>query len=106
MRPKSARHALIARELALIFASYSFLPSVYHTPGVSHVIADGLSRVNDPSKANPDAVFMHPALAQAKSIEVPPRGPGYYITLGGSSSSQCKVVLSELADEMFVDSLD
>ena len=90
MRPKSARLAIIARELAFIFTSYSFLPAVYHTPGISHVIADQLSRMHDPNAKAPGKVLSHPAIANAVQTHVPVRDESDYITLCLPSSRRRK----------------
>ena len=42
MRPHSSRHAIIARELALLTIHAPFFPDVRRTPGVAHVVADEL----------------------------------------------------------------
>ena len=81
MRPKSSQLAIIARELALCFANFSFMPSVYHTPGISHVVADGLSRVGDPNKQYADQILAHPALKDAEETIVPARDRFWYRTL-------------------------
>ena len=54
MRPKTPRMAIIAEEIAVHLVHYSFPPAVYHTPGLAHVVAGQLSRINDPSK--PEAI--------------------------------------------------
>ena len=81
MRPKSPQQAIIARELALCFAKFSFLPAVYHTPGVAHVLADRLSRYWDPSKPDSSSILQHPAIAQAVESVAPERDESYYLTL-------------------------
>ena len=77
MRPKTAHMAIIGREIALCLVHYSFLPAVYHTPGVSHVIADALSRIHDPAKPDAIKVLEHPALINAALTEIPTRTPSY-----------------------------
>ena len=86
MRPKTARLAIVARELALIFTNYSFLPAVFHTPGVSHKIADQLSRMHDPNAEKPQEILAHPALRYAVASSVPERDRSFYITLDKPSS--------------------
>ena len=81
MRPRTDHMAIIGREIALHLVHYSFLPAVYHTPGVSHVIADSLSRVYDPSKPEAIEILHHPALSTACRTEVPVRTPSYYRAL-------------------------
>ena len=85
MRPKTDKMAIIAREIALCLVHYSFLPAVYHTPGVAHVIADALSRIYDPSKPEARDILHHPALAQAALTEMPVRTPEYYRALEPAS---------------------
>ena len=80
MRPSSRHQAVIARELALITVKTAFPPTVSHTPGIAHQLADGLSRVDDPK--HPDnRILQHPALAHASRTSVPPRPRGWYRTL-------------------------
>jgi hypothetical protein len=81
MRPSSAQQAVIARELALITAKAAFPPTVNHTPGVAHKLADMLSRVNDPGKGSED-VATHPSLAKAVCTVAPARPSSWYRTLG------------------------
>ena len=81
MRPRTEHLAIIGRELALHLVHYSFLPAVYHTPGVSHILADKLSRIHDPSMPDAITILDHPALSQAIRTEVPVRSPAYYRAL-------------------------
>ena len=85
MRPKTEHMAIIGREIALWLVHYSFLPAVYHTPGISHVIADALSRIYDPSKPEAIKILQHPALKDAVLTEVPTRTPSYYKALDYAS---------------------
>ena len=78
MRPHSARHAIIARELALILIEAPFFPEVHHTPGVAHVVADELSRAYMPGRSGDDTVFTHPALAASMRTDCPPRDSSWY----------------------------
>ena len=84
MRPKSPAQALISRELALITVRSAFPPQVVHTPGLAHVVADLLSRMNDPRKAE-SGVLAHPALRNASRTEVPQRDRLWYRTLAHAS---------------------
>ena len=88
MRPKTARMTIIARELALCFVDFSFSPSVFHTPGISHKIADRLSRLDDPNPIyrNETSVLMHPSLKKSALTPVPTRDDGYYRTLEHAST--------------------
>lgn len=86
MRPKSARQAIIARELALSLTNFSFPPSVSHTPGLSHVIADGLSRLHDPAKEN-NMVLSHPALTNAVRTFTHERPRSWYRALEEKSTA-------------------
>ena len=96
MRPHTAAQAIIARELALSFVGFSFLPGVYHTPGIAHVIADKLSRLDDPGCTNAADIVNHPALQQAVRTNVKERDVHYYRALG-HASSRGKVAIGELA---------
>lgn len=80
MRPSSPQQAIIARELALVIVGYSFPPKVVHTPGLAHVIADGLSRMYDPGGAKCN-VLQHSALQNAMRTPVPARPKPWYRTL-------------------------
>lgn len=79
MRPKSPAHAIIAREIALLIIELPFQPDVEHTPGVAHVIADGLSRCYDGSGA--EAMYSHPALSASIRTLVPVRSHNWYRAL-------------------------
>ena len=79
MRPSSPEQAIIARELALITAKTAFPPNVVHTPGIAHVLADGLSRVHDPKHRG--GIPEHPALREAIKDTPPPRPREWYRTL-------------------------
>ena len=81
MRPRTSRQAIIARELALELAHFSFPPSVVHTPGIAHVVADGLSRISHPKAADPKKILSHPALANAEYSCPPTRGRDFYKAL-------------------------
>ena len=81
MRPRTAHMAIISREIALCLVHYSFPPAVFHTPGISHVIADALSRIYDPAKPEAIKILEHPALLHAEFTKVPTRTPEYYLAL-------------------------
>ena len=81
LRPSSAAQAIVARELALHLIEVSFPPEAVHTPGMSHVIADQLSRVNAPGGSQDAKMTLHPALASAVRTEVPARPRHWYRTL-------------------------
>ena len=81
MRPRTDHMAIIGREIALHLVHYSFLPVVYHTPGVPHIIADSLSCVYDPSRPEAIEILQHPALSTASRTEAPVRSPSYYKAL-------------------------
>ena len=88
MKPKSAgdgssKLAIVARELALRLVDLSFPPDAEHTPGMSHVFADLLSRVAAPAANKglddillPDA---HPAMATATQVDTPTRDSSWYL---------------------------
>ena len=81
MRPETAKLAIIARGMVLCLVICSFLPSVYHTPGVAHVIADAFSRIDDPSKPEAKSISQHPALAASVRAVMPVRSRAYYKAL-------------------------
>ncbi len=65
LRSSSAAQAIVARELVRHLLEISFPQEAVHTPGMSHVIADQLSRINAPGRS-PDANLpLHPALADS-----------------------------------------
>ena len=86
-RPKigedgASKLAIVARELALRLVDLSFPPDAEHTPGMSHVFADRLSRVDAPLANKglggilpPDA---HPAMLHSTRVETPTRGEEWY----------------------------
>ena len=88
MRPKTSvdgasKLAIVARELALRLVDLSFPPDAEHTPGLSHVFADMLSRVDAPAAnkgfdgiLRPDA---HPAMATSARVETPTRNDKWYM---------------------------
>ena len=81
LRPPTKNPAMdiIARELALYFAQLSFQPDASHTPGLSHVVADVLSRVHSPDGTGRVTSDLHPALSEAQSCEVPRRSEEWYL---------------------------
>ena len=81
MRPDNAKMAIVARELALRLAKLSFPPDAIHVPGISHQIADLLSRVYQPGKAVVLDETAHPMLKGAVRIEVPNRDNSFYKAL-------------------------
>jgi hypothetical protein len=81
LRPSSTALAIVARELALHLVEVSFPPEAVHTPGVSHVIADKLSRVYAPGGSQVVSSCIHPALANAVHTQVPERPRSWYRTL-------------------------
>ena len=80
MRPPDAKHAIIARGMALRLADLSFPPDAIHTPGVAHVLADRLSRVFMPGGSGKVDKNVHPALAQSELTIVPDRDSTWYKT--------------------------
>jgi hypothetical protein len=81
LRPSSAAQAIVARELALHLIEVSFPPEAVHTPGVSHIIADRLSRVFAPGGSHVVDAGVHPALASALRTTVPDRPRQWYRSL-------------------------
>ena len=78
MRPKTEGVGMIVRELAMRLVEMSFPPDAYHTPGISHVIADRLSRVFAPDGDGVVANALHPALAHATLSTPPERTKQWY----------------------------
>ena len=78
MRPPSPSIAIVARELAMRLVDLSFPPDAYHTPGVSHIIADRLSRVYSPEGDGVVSTSIHPALASATITTPPTRDRKWY----------------------------
>ena len=78
MRPDNAKMAIVARELALRLGKLSFPPDAVHTPGVSHKIADLLSRVYQPGKSMELDESAHPMLRGAVRVGVPERNDTFY----------------------------
>jgi len=90
MRPRTDHMAIIGREIALCLVHYSFLPAVYHTPGIAHVTADALSRIHDPAKPEAIRILQRPSLRNATRTEVPVRTAAYYMALDEFASPQSK----------------
>ena len=90
MRPKTEHMAIIGREIALCLVHYSFLPAVYHTPGIAHVTADALSHIHDPAKPEAIKILQHPSLRGAERTAVPIRTPAYYLALDEFASPQSR----------------
>ena len=68
----------IAREVAMEFSRSSVMPSVgTHVPGITHVLADDLSRYYEPGA--PQQGKIPEALKRVKCDVVPPRSPDYYL---------------------------
>ena len=85
MRPKSLAHAIIARETALLIIEMPLQPEVGRTPGVAHVIADGLSRCYQDN--GDEMVFSHPALVSSVHTPVPVRTDNWYRALCGQEAA-------------------
>ena len=81
MRPANATLAIVARELALRLIELSFPPDAVHTPGMSHVIADALSRVFAPGGGGVVGPSLHPSLQGAILTTVPDRCRSWYRAL-------------------------
>ena len=77
LRPKCPKIAILSRECALVLADLSF-PIMEHTPGVAHILADRLSRIED---EDDKSVQTHPALYKAKRVYPPARDHSWYKTL-------------------------
>ena len=78
MRPKTPAIGIIVRELAIQLAEQSVPPDALQTPGISHVVADALSRVFSPEGGGVVDASIHPALASATLSAPPERSPQWY----------------------------
>ena len=78
LRPKCRTMAIIAREIAFSLSHLSFPPTMVHTPGVAHVLADSLSR-SDPDEDS--SLKNHPTLRGAKRDVPASRDRQWYQTL-------------------------
>ena len=76
MRPHSPERAIIAGGLALRLVDLSFPLDAMHTPAISHVIADRLSRIHAPAGTGAIDNNIHPALATSTASETPSRNDG------------------------------
>ena len=76
-----AGEALVARGLARHLIEVSFPPEAVHSPGVSHIIADRLSRVFAPGGSQAVSASIHSSLANAVHTAVPERPRQWYRTL-------------------------
>ena len=81
MRPSTLELAIVARELAICLTNFSFLPQVYHTPGIANLIPGLLSRRHGPSKPDASDVLGHPALKNSKYTVAPMRDRAFYKAL-------------------------
>ena len=80
---KASKLAIITRELALRLVDLSFPPDAEHTPGISHVFADMLSRVDAPAaNRGLDGILKldaHPAMVTSTRVDTPPRDANWYM---------------------------
>ena len=79
LRAKGDGLTLIAREVALDIGLSVYRPAVAaHAPGVSHKVADALSR-----RFAPAFEYVLPKyLDRAREVSAPPRATTYYTSLG------------------------
>ena len=70
----------MAKELALLTSQCAFPLGVEDIPGIAHKIADGLSRLDDPSHKG-KGILCHAALAHAGCTEIPARVRGWHAPL-------------------------
>ena len=78
MRPATAKQAIVAREIAFEFAESAFIPDVTHTPGISNIIVDALSRTNAPGY---ESTFAHESLSNTSPRTTQERGEHWYRAL-------------------------
>ena len=75
LKAKGKHTNRIARELAVDLGRGLYLPLVtQHTPGVSNVLPDALSRLNQPGASS----ALPPALSDVPLESVPSRGRDFY----------------------------
>ena len=60
LRLSSLAQAIVAREFALLLVEMSFPPTAMHTPGLSHVVVDKLSRIHAPGGSGIANTAVHP----------------------------------------------
>ena len=79
---KASKLAIVARELALRLVDLSFPPDGEHTPGIGHIFADMLSRVDAPAaNKGMDGILLpdaHPSMATSTRVDTPPRDSKWY----------------------------
>ena len=79
---KASKLAIVARELALRLVDLSFPPDGEHTPGIGHIFADMLSRVDAPAaNKGMDGILLpdaHPSMATSTRVHTPPRDSKWY----------------------------
>ena len=92
LRPPTRNPAMgiIARELALDLAQLSFQPDATHTPGLSHVVADVLSRFHSPEGTGKATSELHPALSEAQCCDVPRRNEDWYLAYRARKARRMK----------------
>ena len=90
MRPSGPTMGILARELALGLAQLSFQPDATHTPGLSHVVADVLSRVHSPEGTGKVTSELHPALSEAQCCDVPRRNEDWYLAYRARKAKRTK----------------
>ena len=78
LRPKGPKMALLSREIALLLAKLSFAPKALHTPGVAHVVADKLSRLQSDDDDYPKT---HQALLNVVRESCADRNRQWYRTI-------------------------
>ena len=69
--------SLIGKELSLLYYEAQFEPEVIHIPGITHVLADSLSRLHDPT----GDYEIPPTLAKLEPTPVPVRNESFYWVL-------------------------
>ena len=79
MRPATPQMAIIGREIALCLAELAFPPRVTHTPGISHIVADMLSKLHQPGCIDN---INHPSLEGARMLYPDSRNKDWYVSLG------------------------
>ena len=84
MRPHSAQMRLIAQEIAIDMAHYTFVPVIaQHIPGIANVVADELSRWAQPGHVQKLPHYVQPPVTR---VFPPSRSHQYYLTKAGLPS--------------------
>ena len=89
MRPHSVQMHLIAQEVAIDMAHYTFVPVIaQHIPGIGNVVADELSRWAQPGHSQKVPSYVQ---APVKRVVPQARTHSYWLTKAGLASPAVKM---------------